>query len=277
VPKSQRLLALEHLAVGYALAPFVRVAGPKTRFCIIAAARSGSNLLVSLLDGHPDAVCEGEILRYRGLGVRMIRWSDGRAVTTRLRRRVAAYGWKATIAQVMALPEPERSTFLPVLHRRGYQIVVLRREDELARAVSMVQGRDSGVWHHRAGREVSAGATAVDPADLHAMLSRGRRELEFLDAALDGVPHLGLTYEHDLETSAAQQATLGRLCTAFGLPDVPAVAGYVRGGGSSLRDRIANYEEVMAALRSGEFAALADPAPPTSRDATTPPPRPTDG
>jgi LPS sulfotransferase NodH len=244
----------------------LRLVGPKVRFVIIAVPRSGSTLLTSLLDAHPDVRCDVEILRLRKPRVNARRFVQGRAVGVRLRKGVHAYGFKAVVEQLSALPAAQRNSLVRDLQRRGFHIVVLRRRDLLARAVSAAEGRQSGKWHFRVGTNVPRGATTVDPDHVLEFLERGDRDLEFLDAAVDGVPHVALTYEDDLESSDAQEATLRRLCAEFGLPAASAKPNYVRGGASSLRDRIANYDDVMDAVRQSRFAAYADPVPATSPD-----------
>src|SRR3954454_23494887 len=94
----------KQLVVAYGLSPWLRVAGPRVRFVIFAAPRSGTSLLTSILDGHPDIRCEGELLRARMPRVHAVRFVDGHAVRTRLRDRASVYGWKATAGQVKRLP-----------------------------------------------------------------------------------------------------------------------------------------------------------------------------
>jgi LPS sulfotransferase NodH len=277
VRKPKVLRTVKQLAFGYGLAPFLRLVGPDVRFIVIAIPRSGSTLLTGLLDAHPDLRCEPEILRRRMPGVRVRRFIEGRAVAVRIQKRVRGYGCKAVVEQVTDLPEAERSTFISGLQRRGFHIIVLRRRDVLASAVSALQALQTGKWHYRVGTEVPSGSIVIEPADLFKALEQRARERAFLDTAIEGVPHIALTYEDDLATPPAQQATLDRLCSAFGLPSAPADPRFVRVGTEEVPARIANYDEVMEALRQSPFAALAEPVASTRRAATEPSPPPVDG
>jgi LPS sulfotransferase NodH len=260
VPVAQRQLlkTSKQLAVAYGLSPWIRVAGPPVRFFIFAAPRSGTSLLMSLLDGHPDVRCEGELLRYRMHRVPATRFINAQAVRTRVRHRVGAFGWKGVSRQVWNLPADQKSTFVRDLERAGWRILVLRRQDELARAVSIVQAKHRGKWHFRHDKAVPHERIVVDPTQLARVLAGGQYDIDFINAAIEGVPHLSLTYEGDLDAPTAQQATLDWLCAEFGLPPAPAVASFVRAGAPSLSDRVANYEEMLEALRRTPFAAYAE-------------------
>jgi LPS sulfotransferase NodH len=258
VARGQLLKTSRQLAVAYGLSPWIRVAGPPVRVFIFAAPRSGTSLLTDLLDGHPDIRCEGELLRHRMPRVPASRFIDARAVRSRIRHRVPGYGWKAVSGQVWNLPADQKSTFVRDLHRRGWRILVLRRQDELARAVSILQAQHRGKWHFRDDTAVPHERIVIDPAQLDEVLAGGQYDIDFINAAIEGVPHLSLTYEDDLDTPAAQQQTLDRLCAEFGLPPAPALASLVRAGATELSDRVANYDEMLEALRHTRFAAYAD-------------------
>ena len=67
------------------------------------------------------------------------------------------------------------------------------------------------------------------------------------ESALDGVPHLVLSYEADLSDAASQQAAVDRVLNTVGLPSRPVTTSLRKIGGAPT-ERLANFEEVSRAL-----------------------------
>lgn len=58
---------LHWTAVRSLLSVFSSRSGPRTKFVIFGRGRSGTSLLVSLLNGCPETICDSEILKSRQL------------------------------------------------------------------------------------------------------------------------------------------------------------------------------------------------------------------
>ena len=161
-------------------------------------------------------------------------------------------------SQVMSLPPDQRSTFVTKMHRRGYRIIVVTRRDTLARAVSRLEAARTQRWRSDAGKTDRA-PLVITPEEIESELDFAERSLAFVEDAVRQLPNIRITYEDDLETPEAQQATLDRICAELRLPSakVPSVLPW--GGARSMRDRIANHDEVMDHLRRSRFAAYAEP------------------
>src|SRR3954454_17120767 len=78
---------------------------PEKRFVITCLARTGSQLLVSLLDGHPSIRCESEVLRARHPRVAPHVFLESRAFLARLRQRSRAYGFKGLYFDLVRLDD----------------------------------------------------------------------------------------------------------------------------------------------------------------------------
>jgi hypothetical protein len=77
-------------------------------------------------------------------------------------------------------------------------------------------------------------------------------------AALDGVPHLSLTYERDLQDSATWQSTADGVFGYLDLSPVPVDTTLRRQNDGKLSTLIANYDEVKAAVSGTEYARFLD-------------------
>ncbi len=239
----------------YAGAPLFPWAAPSHRFVIVTTPRTGSQLLVELLNSHPDIRCDGEILERppRAPG----RYMRSRAVQAGVGSQ--AYGFKLMAHQVMFHPGfyPSLEGFIDELRAGGFELIVLRRQGQLDQALSFLAATQIG-YHPREGDGVRLDRLAVDAATLLYVLVMLEQQVAALERAVSGIPHLALTYEDDLRDPAGHQATIDRLCGWIGVRQAPVKSDLVRPAPDGLAGRVADPALVAAALRATRFAALAE-------------------
>lgn len=258
-PALARSLRATRHTVSYGLSWAAPLVAPDKRFVLAGTGRVGSQLLVTLLNSHPDIVCEGEIITADDLLFprRFVEW---RAMHAGI-RGARAYGFKVLTIQVREHPHlPRSARFFADLHGRGHVIVLVKRRNLLNVAVSFLQAHSVG-WHHtRSGPEPATGARRItlDPSRVVAALSHLSESSQWNDAVLTDVPHLTVTYEDDLEVAGRHQATVDMITDALGLPAQPVTSNLVRVVPPRLRDRLANYDDVAALVRQTRFANFLD-------------------
>lgn len=236
----------------YAASPVGRL-GRRTadRFVIYCPPRTGSDLLVSLLDAHPAIRCEGEIIRIPPR--HPVAWFDGRAAISRVRGQ-SVWGCKVITHDLCWHPDRYDSgrAFLQRLDALGYQIICIRRRNLLLQALSLVHAT-STKYHFTIEDNHRFEAMRVDP--VHLLYCLYALELEDNEAAasVEGLPALQLWYEDDLLTSDRQQATLGRLTDLFGLHRITARSRVVPGAPPTLAERVANLDEVSSLVAATRF------------------------
>lgn len=219
------------------------VAGERRRFLIFAQGRAGGTLLGTLLDDHPDVRCEGEVL-YRPVALPRTWCHAGRA-----RNRGVVYGCRVKIYQLTAFQrvrDPHR--WLQSMHRLGWQIVYLRRDNLLRQVLSGAVLSATGVFHRTVDDQTAATRVHVDLPTTLELLDVRASILDDEATALRGLPHLELHYERDLLTAEAQAATMPRVFEFLGLEDQPVGSPLRRTGTSRLSDQVENYEELARAL-----------------------------
>src|SRR2546423_405403 len=135
-------------------------------FAILCLGRVGSELLVSLLDSHPDIRCHGELFaRPYGApeeGFVHSEHDDPRRYISELATRCdeAAFGLKLDYAAIQAHPDA-----VTLLDDAELRVVRLTRENRLAQHVSAVLAYKTETWRQPTGRESYRGMThRVDPA-----------------------------------------------------------------------------------------------------------------
>lgn len=230
---------------------------PRTlhRLVILTAGRSGSEALVTRLDSHPAMRCDSEILADRR------RWPErllqGRARLAQARGG-QAYGFKLLPGHVhhtQRLADP--GAFVHCLEGQGWLIVHLKRRNRLHQAISALRAHRTQ-YHYEVGRVPRFQPLRVDTAELLKVLSIYDSADREEAALLEGLDPLKLTYEDDLESPADQERTVHRIITCLGLKPAPTSTRQVRVNPTTVREMVANYDEVVDTLADGPYAGWLD-------------------
>jgi LPS sulfotransferase NodH len=220
------------------------------RLCVLTNGRTGSELLVELLDGHPQMRCESEILRDPQRDA--LRFVRGR-VHAAWRHGAKAYGFKFIVGQAASLGwRKDLGGFLAALAGDGFVFVRLRRRNLLRQALSNIRARQVRQWHVRS--EEARGAEHVDPVHLIYTMRSLEVLHEFLETALPDTPMIDLVYEDDLEDPDRREKTLATLFAAVGLEPLPSTSTLRKQTPTALADVVENLDEVAAALRTTRYA-----------------------
>lgn len=185
------------------------------RFVIFGQGRTGSTLLVDLLNRSTDVFCDGEILS---------RWSF--SPSARIAKRVelcgqSVYAFKLLSYQldmVQAYSRP--SGLLEWLEDNAFNVVYLTRDNVVMHALSQIRARQSGFHIHgkeagdRAKRKV---LLSPERAELDWWLTRLNARKRYEQELLAGRRYLTLEYEVDLECSGNWGETLAKISKHVGL------------------------------------------------------------
>lgn len=222
------------------------------RFVVVCGWRTGSELLVDLLDSLRDVRCQGELLQQPR------RWPvaylNGRAGLGGRGHR--AWGCKVINHHLHQLPpssRPRREQVLAVLVKQGWTVIHLRRRDVLAQALSCLHA-ERNQHHYRSPARFEP--FEVDPVEVITAIHSLESYAAWLDDRLASVPHTTVTYEDDLRTPDLQQATLSRMATLLGVADTGATTDLRPIAPSRPRDRITNLDQVVRALEHTRYASL---------------------
>ena len=226
---------------------------PDIKFVIFCQGRTGSSLLRSLLNNHPDVRCEGEIL------AEPVADPIQFLAATAAGSAKAVFGFKVKIYQLTDAQNTDPRVFLDQLRDRSYKIIYLRRNNLLRHAISNTFAEARRSYHDRStGPRPSL---AVDPEQLIGVMQRRQAHLDNEAVVLGGFDYLTIEYEKDLLDPAQHQPTADRVFGFLGVEPVSVGTDLSRSVSGSLSDRIANYDELVAALAGTEFDRfLDDPA-----------------
>lgn len=224
---------------------------PATRFLIFAQGRTGSRLLCELLDSHSEIDCDLEML------ADPVRDVYGYVRNLALASTRPVYGFKVKSYQLKNHQcMPDSRAFLHRLHEQDWRLIYLRRRNLFRQVYSGLAREVRGTAHSRATPDGGAPARPSVHLNVNEVirLMRWRHETLQREAdALDGLPYKEIVYEDDLFSAADQQRSVGELVEWLGLKSEPFQSDMIPNTPPSLRDVIANFDEVEAGLRGTEF------------------------
>lgn len=237
----------------------------ETRFLIYAQERTGSNLLVDLLNHQPKITCDAELLaKRRPLQGRADRLRH-RARTLTTHSRMAwrahrapthAYGFKLLVYQVERPGRWSPRSF----HARGWQILNLRRRSVWHQALSNLLAKHARRWRRYEGDPAPLPPPALSWASLTQELDYLLHQSALEARDLQGLSCLSLTYEEDLKLADAWPTTLAKVWAHLGMPAAPAPAQttMARTHDDPLERVIPNYLDLLEAAARSPHAHLPD-------------------
>ena len=223
---------------------------PRIRFVVFGAGRSGSTLLVDLLDSHPDVRCELEILQRR------VALPSAYVGCRASLCPCVAYGFKLLTYHVQHVHRGlDGAAFLRDLVSSGFGILHLRRMNLLRLALSNMYAPYTGVWTQRTSWKGAAELPKmqVDMDELDHWLNRCKRAAEIELSYLGDLPRLEFVYEDDLEHAGYLQGTASRAYEYIGVGPATARTDLLRETTPELSGFVSNYDELGRGLRGTRY------------------------
>jgi hypothetical protein len=234
-----------------------------TRFVILAAPRTGSNWLCTLLDSHPRVLCHREIFNPGGihtalslppgaldLGPLDERDRDPEAL---LRRVWAADCGHAAVGFKLNR-ESTPGAFAPVLDDRGVRKIALRRDNRLRTCVSELLAIQTGAWESLPGSPPGAPRQRLrlTASQVRAHAARNARYYAGLTS------HLRRSGQAWLETRYEDLGERDEHARLLGFLDLERAPEGLRGASARrnpepLRTLVANFDELREELRGSPF------------------------
>lgn len=218
------------------------------KFCIVTTFRTGSELLVDLLNDHPKIRCQGEIMDNHPVSPYL--FARGRARAERLRRN-EAYGFKLLGIQLMDLFNGPDRRLVDRLASDGFVFIYLKRRNLLRQAISILRAVESGDWHPREQPDEPQGSIELDIPTLFFQMCQIEIQNKGLDWLLEPHKHLTLWYEDHLESTDRQQSTVDEVCLLLGLRTYPVSSDLQKTNDAN--GDVSNLEEVVRCVKQTRF------------------------
>ena len=219
-------------------------------FVIYGRPRSGTTLLVRLLDQVPEVRCNGELLHYFLL--------DPVGFLKRLPRRAGpdakAYGIKLVSYHLLEIQRIRRPlSFFDRIGGFGYSVVHLTR-DTWDQTLSLAKAQQSGLYFSKGRTE--AQSLRLDPDRFFDLLQWNADMLAYETEVMSHVPHHVVCYETGLKDADHHQSTIDDICRHLGVTSAPVSATMKRTGGEGGLQKVDNLEEVAVRVRQSKLAHL---------------------
>lgn len=237
------------------------------RFVVLAAPRTGSNWLCTLLDSHPEVLCHHEIFNPEGLHYSLRLRGGGFDLGTveerdRAPEMVLERVWQRSLGHravgFKLNRDQDERVFHQVLADPGVRTILLRRRNRIRTYVSERIAERTGQWesYGKSGAESRAAPRLleVDAAALRAGVARNERYYAGLEDELRAGqrPHLSLVYER-LGNEEERRRLLRFLEVA---ERTELLTGNTRKlNPFSLRETITNFAQLARELRGSDLEA----------------------
>ncbi len=234
------------------------------RFVIAGTPRSGSTWLTSALNDHPSIECHGELLDdpylLRNPGFAADPWKGLLDLFRNPPIGKTAVGFKLFYFQCWDYYTEHRGVLDRLAADRDLSVVFLTRGNLLRLVLSWETARTTGRWRLDADVDrVTPPRLTLDPADLLQRFQAIEEGVARLDRMFATHPRLTVAYE---ELFAAPAAWLNRIFELLSVDPRPVSGRDLRMETRTLREAIANYDQVAAALTGTRYEDfLADPPP----------------
>jgi len=229
-----------------------------TNFIIYGMGRSGSNLLRTLLNSHPEVFCDNEIFhkKRRAKKNKVVQYLIQHYPVSyvyykKYSSKANIYGFKLHQSQ---LDDTEK--ILTKLHGKGWKIIHLYRKNILKQAISMKVAQQTGKWIRNAKMPDPEEKFYIDPENLLAHINNRIFYTEQVFRVLDKIEHLEVVYEDDLYYQDKWPATTGKIFDYLNTYPVEAQTKRLKTDPRPDWERIENFDEILDFLSKNGYAHL---------------------
>jgi LPS sulfotransferase NodH len=229
-------------------------------FVIYGQARTGSTLLVRLLQSHPQIQCDSEIFNKDGWqrGVRRylhplaFRIPEVYALWKSCRCTKPVYSFKLLNSQVIA---PGR--LISYLHHHGWQIIHIQRRNLFGVAISRKVARQTKHWgEYKPHSHMDDLRLEFTVDEFYTQLGNCVNILHKEALALAGIPHISVLYEDDLLNEADRQRVCSTIFAALQISSHSVSTKAQRSWNRPYSELVTNYTELQALMESSRGHAL---------------------
>jgi len=219
---------------------------PNNKFVIFSTGRSGSTLLVNMLNTNPQVHCTRELLRSKNIDPHKVIKISEQLCSKQV------FGFKLLTYQLLNLQDTitDKKKFLEELSNNGYQIIYLERKNSLLQALSVLYAMQRNVWHYKNETKMKHTKITLPPERLANMIHEFEQFKIQERALLGDLPYLYLNYEKDLAKTANLKATVNKLEDHLNLSLQPPKLNLKKVTPKKLSSFLYNYQEISKFILS---------------------------
>ena len=228
-------------------------------FVIVSSARSGSTLLVQLLNTNDEIVCKRELLNREVLMKEQLIGADRTTLTNFI--LASLLPWKIWLPYTgfKLFNEQLQYCNLPLEHviedLHFPPVIVLYRENLLETYVSLQIAFQNKLWY--SDKKVNDCHVEVDWNDFYEYAERERKRWRRCMSALRGVRKIVVSY--DQLAGDKRKETMQRLFVFLNAtvdPDRPLVTHCVKQNPLQLKEKVINYQEIIKKAQELDYSIM---------------------
>lgn len=230
----------------------------KTKFIIFGQSRSGSTLLVHLLNCHPELLVDFEIYNRDVLFPNiktlqfLIRAHPLSYTNYKLwKANKPVYGFKLLFFQVQ---NPKK--LLLQLHRNNWKFIHIYRDNIWQIALSNIIAMETNHWHSYSKNESTPKSIKIKPERLFKELEIRTNWKNKENTLIEPYDHIKINYEKDLKNSNNWQSTADKIFSYLGLESHPVTSTMNTTYQKPYSELIENHDELTGFVNDSEFAYL---------------------
>ncbi|SDZ54250.1 hypothetical protein SAMN05444004_12018 [Jannaschia faecimaris] len=225
---------------------------PERRFVLFGRGRSGSTLMVQMLDANPEIGCLDEILRFSTLmPVRMIERELGR-IDKPVR------GFKLLSYQIRELHGRHSGPLRCWMADPAVKIFHLRRDNVLRHALSNIYAGSRRAYHSTDSSATEVTRITIAADDMFRWMRGSLDLLAWEQRYLGDMDREEICYERDLSSPTVQAATLDRVSRALDVYPVKVQAPLRKVTPKDYDAFIENWPALRKAIAASEFSSYLD-------------------
>ncbi len=225
---------------------------PPNKFIIFGQGRTGSNLVQSLVNVHPDVRCDSEILLPGMIG--KLLWPKLYINGCALKQHQSTYGF---LLKLTHLPEGQgidNIEFISYLTEQGWKIIYTQRRNFMKQIISAIIAINRHQWHDVSDNPLKDKKFYIDLEELFEGLRRKETQTATEMEILQNLPHLKIIYEDELLESQWHQQTADKIFEYLGVSSVSVQASLKKTTPKDLAQIVENYDEIVEAVSKTDYA-----------------------
>jgi LPS sulfotransferase NodH len=221
---------------------------PVKKFVIFSSGRSGSTLLVELLNSNPAVHCDSEILKRKLFQPKSL--INARANLSGAK----IYGFKLLSYQLRDIQSriKDKLVFIKDLQSEGFQLIHLRRENKFLQALSLMKAISQSKWHTTKTPNPSQ-KLEIDIQQLDKLLLNLYQLDLYEDYLMQAIPHLKISYENDLLDNKNHPRTIAKISEYLGINAVKPKSRLKKISSKAPSEMISNWDEVEYYLQHSHY------------------------
>jgi LPS sulfotransferase NodH len=229
-------------------------------FIIFGSGRSGSTLLTSLLNSHPQIYCDGEVLAKRNVPRVFFPFMYLEALSRKASDKNAEiYGCGLMSTQLRGQKNINAISFIKKLEKNKRKIIHIRRKYIFDVVLSLLEAKLHKVWFVHKGENKNFDKLKLNPSEVIYLIKHHIELYEIEDCALAGTKHFKIIYETDLQDNSNHPRITAQLFEFLSARPHAPKTNLSKKAKGKYKDRITNFDEIHNAITANGYSFCLNP------------------